>query len=406
MIKVVHVGTTDEGGAYGAMVLISRCLELQGVESSILLRNKKDENNVGRGMCNGYKRLNSKIKNLFNLFLSFDNIQADYWGESIVNESEVKNADVIFLHWTNSFLSYNAIRELKKLNKKVVFVMHDMWLMTGGCHYDNYCAGYENGCVTCPYAHNKVQRYIANNSFVRKIKMLDYINPVIISPSDWLAKMAECSKITASYDKHVINNPVDTAIFRPYSDDETIEIKKKYGVATSDKLVVFSAFNATRNKKKGFSYLEKALEGIVEDNLTLLICGDKEENNITIIDKVKVKYAGFIRERNSLAKIFSAADVVVAPSKQENYSGVVLEALSCGTPVVAFNVGGMPEIIDHKKTGYIAEYRNVEQLCEGIRYCIVNKKAMSENAREVRLRKNTLETVGKTYTDLIERLLL
>ena len=145
MIRVVHVGTTDEGGAYGAMVRISSCLENEGVGSSVLLRNKRDEKNVGRGVCTGYRRLVSMIRNYLNLQLSFGRIQTDYLGERIVSEKEIKEADIIFLHWTNSFLSYRSVRELARLGKPVVCVMHDMWFMTGGCHYDNYCSGYEKG---------------------------------------------------------------------------------------------------------------------------------------------------------------------------------------------------------------------------------------------------------------------
>lgn len=404
MIKAVHVGTTDEGGAYGAMVLISKSMELQGVKSVILLRNKTDESSIGRPMCKGYRRLFSKMKNYVNLKLSFDRIQTDYLGESIINEEEIKEADIIFLHWTNSFLSYNSVRELKKLNKKIICVMHDMWFMSGGCHYDNYCTGYEKECIACPYAHNKIHRYIANNSFDRKRKMLHEISPVIVSPSEWLAGMAERSQITAPYEKHVINNPVDTEIFRIYQDNDTIMIREKYNVPKEDKLIVFSAYNATRNIKKGFPYLKKALEDIGEDNYTLLICGDKEANNITDIGKVKVRYAGFVKDRTLMAKIFSAADVVAAPSKQENYSGVVLEALSCGTPVAAFDIGGMPEIIDHKKTGYIAEFENSGQLHDGIIYCANHKKDMSGAAREMRLKTNTSDIIGKKYKNLIEGL--
>lgn len=405
MIRVVHVGTTDEGGAYGAMVRISGCLEHEGIGSSVLLRNKRDEKSVGRGVCTGYRRLASMTRNYLNLKLSFERIQTDYLGESIVNEKEIKEADIIFLHWTNSFLSYRSVRELARLGKPVVCVMHDMWFMTGGCHIDNYCSGYEKGCTDCPYAGNRYRKYLARDSFLKKKEALVYAEPVIVTPSKWLAGLADSSGITAPYRKYVINNPVDTETFRPYPDSIKKSVREKYKIPAEDKLIMFSAFNATHNMNKGFGYLKEALEKIEEDNFSLLICGDKEEGNIKSIGRVKVRYAGFVKDRTLLAGIYSAADAVVAPSKQENYSGVVLEALSCGTPVAAFDIGGMPEIIEHMETGYLAGRGDVPALLEGILYCAANKGKMSEKARKTRVEKNTAEVIGRKYKELIDSLL-
>ena len=402
MIRVVHVGTTDEGGAYGAMVRISRCMEDEGADSSILLRNKRNENSEGRAVCTGYRRFVSKIRNYLNLKLSFDRIQTDYLGESIVNEPEIREADIIFLHWVNSFLSYKSVRELKKLGKPIVIVMHDMWLMTGGCHYDNYCGGFGRECYYCPCATNKINERLAHDSFTRKKEMLKYLSPYIVSPSEWLMNMSQESEITSPYKKFTINNPVDIQIFKPYSEKDNIIIRQRYGIEIKDHIIMFSAFNATHNMNKGFGYLKEALEKIEEDNYSLLICGDKEEGNVTSIGRVKVRYAGFVRDRELLAKVYSAADVVAAPSKQENYSGVVLEALSCGTPVAAFNIGGMPEIISHKETGYLAEFDNVEQLYEGIIYCAENKAGMLDKARDIRLGTNSPALIGSKYLELAE----
>ncbi|MCR5420879.1 MAG: glycosyltransferase [Lachnospiraceae bacterium] len=405
MIKVVHIGTTDEGGAYGAMVRISECLTLKGVDSSILLRNKRNDKSIGRVVCTGYRRLISKIKNYLNLKLSFENVQTDYLGENILNEKEIKEADVIFLHWTNSFLSYKSIKNLAKLNKPIVYVMHDMWLMTGGCHIDNYCSGYKNACIDCPYAKNHYQKYLAMNSFLKKKEILKFINPVIVTPSKWLGGMANSSKITTQYRKYVINNPVDTEIFCTYPDIEKMAIRKKYKIPAENKLIIFSAFNATRSINKGFGYLKEALKKIDTDNYSLLICGDNKNDDITSIGKVKVIYTGFINDRSLLAKIYSTADVVTVPSKQENYSGVALEALSCGTPVTAFDIGGMPEIISHKEDGYIAEFANTDQLCQGIIYCANNKKNMCKKARDIRIKKNKNEIIGEKYYNLLIKLI-
>ena len=120
------------------------------------------------------------------------------------------------------------------------------------------------------------------------------------------------------------------------------------------------------------------------------------------IGRVKVRYAGYVEDISKMSIIYSSADVVVSPSKQENYSGVILEALSCGTPVTAFAIGGTPEIIDHLETGYIAPFGDTDKLREGIIYCCDNKDKMSERAREVRVNVNSYERIGEKYLEIVK----
>lgn len=404
-MRIVHVATNDEGGAYQAAVRINDSLNICGVESELILRNKRNKLNPGRELCVGSKRLISMFKNFLNLMISFDGVQTEVFGTDIVHEEEIKKADIIVLHWTNSFISYGMIKKLANLKKPVVWVLHDMWLITGGCHIDGYCRGYEHRCNNCPRTGSLFQKKIVRYSYERKKEVLNLLKPLLVSPSKWLAGLSGCSDITRALRSTVINNPLDLGVFYPRTADEISGIKQKYGLDENERVILFSAYKALENTNKGYMYLKEALEQVTSDGYLLLVCGSEEEGMPDRLGKVRIRCLGMIEDRDELAIINSMADVVAAPSKQENYSGSVLEALACGTPVVAFDIGGMAEIIDHLETGYIAEYENTDQLREGLLYCCDNKQRMSERAVRIRQEKNSPDIIGRRYLELFESIL-
>lgn len=149
-------------------------------------------------------------------------------------------------------------------------------------------------------------------------------------------------------DKCLVNipNPVDTSLYRPLPNQN--EIREKYGVYSEKKIILFGAVNSLKDKNKGYQYLLKALELLSEEEYMAVIFGNKGTSDM-IDSKLETKLLGFVEKEQELAQIYYMADVFVAPSEQDNYPNSVLEALSCGVPVTAFNIGGMPELIEHKK---------------------------------------------------------
>ncbi len=400
-MKVIHIGTNDEGGAYQAMVRISKSMELCGAECRILLRNKENPAALGEEVCTGYRRLISRIKNFLNLCLSFGTVQSDYFGEDLTKLPAVREADVIFLHWTNSFVSYGTVRKLAKLKKPVIWVMHDMWLMTGGCHYDDYCGGYEEGCRNCPQAKNRIQKSIAAGSFVRKQRSLSELKPVIVTPGIWLKELSSVSAITEKCFRSAIHNPIHIQTFYPYSETEKKRLQADFGIHPEEKVILFSARKATRNRYKGFEYVRQALQLIDEEGYVLVVCGnDKEEETFEKIGKVRVIFRGHVFGDNKMAECYNVADTTVVSSGQESYSYSAAESLACGTPVTAFRICELPKLIRHKETGYLADFGDVGQLSEGIRFCCKNSSQMADEARQDRLKTNSPDNVGKQYLEL------
>lgn len=373
-MKFLHVCTIDTGGAYNGAKRQHEMLIEHGIQSKILVRTKSSDNpDVYEALSGGMRAL-SKVKNVINLALKKGEVKRDRFGTDITNNPLVKEADIIVLHWISTFLSPKEILKLSQLeNKKVIFFMHDMWLFTGGCHVDKRCCGYEKNCVACPMAGKW-----AKSSFNHKLKYLSKANLLITGPSHWIVEEAKKSIITKDKKVVYIPNAFNSRVFYPRENID--EIRHKYGFSSNKKLIMFAAADTgVANENKGFSYLLDALKCIEMSDKQLVIIGRSDKTK-EFLEGYDVCTPGLISDENVLAEIYSCADVFVNPSLQESFGYTVCEAMACGTPAVAFAVGGMLDQIVHKQNGYLAEYKNSTDLAEGIEDCLFHKEYSSKAA--------------------------
>lgn len=402
-MKVVHISTTDSGGAYRAAARISQSMAVYGAESEVLIRTKIYDDTPGVEIfTNLFQKLYSKAKNGINLLMSKGEVISDYIGTDITKHPLVKEADAVVLHWVNSFVSYGIVERLQELHKPIIWVMHDMWLFTGGCHVDQYCGGYEHQCGNCPLIKSGKQNDISRKNFLRKMKMFDKSRIVLSGPSSWIVNQAAKSKITGSQRIVRIPNPIDIEVYRPISN--TKELRDKYGISQEKKVILYGAVNATADKNKGYLFLVEALKKIDRNKYVLVVFGNRDEDSSIekIIDTV---FMGYIKDEQTLIELYNLADVFVAPSHQENYPNSVVEASACGTPVTAFQIGGIPDIVIHKESGYLAPYGNTEELAAGIQLCAGQKEKMGMAAREKITKTNSYEIIGEKYTELIRSMM-
>lgn len=398
-MKIVHVSTTDYGGAYKAAARISESLQRCGEESGIMIRTKRYRETAGsRAFHKGYERFFSKIKNGFNILFSKGEVISDYFGTDIAHFQMIKEADVIVLHWVNSFVSYHAVEQLAKLGKPIVWVMHDMWLLTGGCHVDQYCGGYEHSCGKCPLIGSRKKKDLSHRNFIRKRKMLQGSEIRLVCPSKWLSDCASHSEITKRQRIYTIPNPIDINLYKPLEKIENI--RNKYHIPADKKVILYGAVNATSDQNKGYLHLLNALKLLDSENYVLVVYGNSEGTK-GIEKYIHTILAGYIQDEQILIELYNLADVFVAPSLQENYPNSVLEASACGTPVTAFQIGGMPDIVLHNRSGYLAPLGDVRCLAEGIKLCAQNSKEMGACARKHVLGTNPYERIGKSYQELI-----
>lgn len=314
--------------------------------------------------------------------------------------------DVLHLSWMNA--GFMKIETLRQFRKPIVWTLHDMWPFTGGCHYDDECGRFKQTCGRCPILSSQAENDLSHEIWERKKKSWREVPITVVAPSHWLAEMARASSLFKNRRVEVIPNGIDTEKYKPL--DKKLA-RDAYGLPQNRKLVLFSAMSATTDKRKGHHLLLPALKKMAQEGwgkkTELIIIGASEPDSAPALG-MKVHYMGHLHDEISSALLFSAADVTVAPSMQENLSNTVMESLSCGTPVVAFNIGGMPDMIDHQSNGYLASAFESDDLAQGIMWILESdeRQAMlSRQARKIVLERFAIKTVANQYLTLYQELL-
>ena len=409
-MKVLLVSTNDkEGGAAIACMRIFKALRKNGADKVDMLVRKKetDEPGVHTVNTNFFRKAVNSLSFCFErlqiLFLlrfrkkylyqvSIDNFGA----VGLLDNPLVKEADVINFHWTSqAMLSVNQLQKLLDMGKHIVFTMHDMHYFTGICHYARSCTRYLAGCGNCYFlGKGKGENDYSRRCFERKLAIRNRQTISFVGCSQWLTDLAKESKVFKGMRVINIPNPIDTSLFRAIDKDDA---REQFGV-TGKYVVLFGAYSV-KDRRKGFHYLERALNFIHEkypgyyDVIELLTFGKGDPTSVQKLP-YRCKSVGYIKDDKKLVALYSAADVFVSPTLEDNLPNTVMEALSCSTPCVSFNVGGLPQLIDHKRNGYLAKYRDHEDLAEGIMEVLqaIDRNVMRHAARK-KVEENFSETV-------------
>ncbi len=420
-MKVTLINTSDAGGgAPAACMRLLKALEEQGIDASLLVQQKKTTDpHVESVEKNALDRKRSKFDFLYERlpFIAFQErdksvrfaFSTANAGVSIKNEKLVQEADILHLHWTNSgFLSIRDLKELLSLGKPIVWTLHDMWTFTGGCHYSGECDHFKRECGDCFFLRNPGPNDISHTGWLRKADMYSATKNVnFVACSKWLAGVAEESSLLKGYPINAIPNPIDTAIFSPKN---KAEIRAKRNISPDKKIILFGAANIN-DRRKGISYLVNALDILkkdypVEGQMEMVIFG-KNKGFDTNALPFPVHELNIITSQEEIAEVYSLADVFITPSVEDNLPNTVMESLSCGTPVVAFNTGGIPEMVDHMQNGYLANFKDAGDMANGLyeMLYVPNPNELSRNARNKVLHDFNNKTVAGQYIKLYQSLL-
>lgn len=307
--------------------------------------------------------------------------------------------DIVHLHWVgNGFL---RIESLRNIHLPVIWTLHDSWPFTGGCHLPGDCNRYVEKCGDCPRLNSQKQNDVTR--WVWKRKKRSFRNISVVTPSKWLGACAQKSSLFSDFPQCVIPNGIDTQIYHPIDKRVARDILK---LPENRKLVLFGAFAAFEDKNKGFGHLIHALEVLKKnkqsDEIELILFGTRKSPNFPELP-VPYRCLGTYYDEMSLALVYSSADVFVIPSEQENFPNTILEAAACGTPSVAFSVGGIPEIIKDRQNGYLARPFDCHELAEGIHWIIEDpsrQSVLSGNARKNAVSHCTLKDMSQKYLQL------
>ena len=321
-----------------------------------------------------------------------------------LNKLFKSETDLFHLHWIgNGFLNLNQIH---KLNKPIVITLHDVWFVTGGCHVNFECKKYEQGCNRCPLFENSYNPIdITQFIFDQKKKLFEDKKLEIVVFSSWMKEIVLSSPIYSNCNVNLISNGLNTNVFIP---SEKSIARKYFSLPEEAKIILFGGISAKSDFNKGYDLLVECLLSINSKNIELVVFGEKNKGQ-SVINGFNVTSVGYLSDEESLALLYSAADVVIVPSRQESFSQVCLESISCGTPVVAFNYSGPRDIIVHKVNGYLANPYSTNDLALGVDWIfseLQKSNALSLRAREVAVDKFDIKKVAQLHLKLYNKILL
>ena len=418
-MKVVHINNSDvNGGPAFAANRLHTALRKYGVDSAMLVQDAQSgaehivqaAGTIEKGKAFAQYAL-ERIA-----FLRHERNSAVRYGFSPANSgldvSEhplIEEADIIHLHWINhGFLSLKSLEKIFAKGKPVVWTLHDMWPFTGGCHYSGTCLEFLEKCSFCPYLKKPAKDDLSSRQFDIKKKLYRNANLHMVACSRWLRALSSESSLFRHKDVSVIPNPIDVELFRP---KDGAQCRKNLGLPRDKKLLLFGAANVL-DMRKGARYLFEAVKILVDnfpvfkDKVEIVVFG-KMPKELKEGIKLKIHNFKFVSDVKKLVQLYNAADVFVLPSLQDNLPNTVMEAFACGTPVVAFSTGGVPEMVKHKQNGFLAESKNALNLSTGIyeTLFVSDLEQMGKNAREKVLKEFNADIIAKQYVELYERVI-
>lgn len=381
-MKLVHFNTFEGGGgaAKASLALHRAMLEL-GVDATLVVHRKTSSDRTVVGLSPSKfgilkKRLLPWVLSAIHhvLYRPLETWSFGFFGDrSITQHPRVKEADIISLSWVAWFLDIEAIGLLLKQKKPVVWTCYDMWAFTGGCHYSGDCDHYIAHCGSCPQLGKRKGWDISQWLWNKKKKIWDTSMLTVVCPSVWLAKSVRKSGLLRGVRVEIIPTGVDVSLFKPVPKTDA---RNLLGLPLNKKLILFIATRGLANERKGGPLLEDSLHALHEmyqGNVPDVVILGRRQNEAAAHDKFVI-YSKEFNDDLSLARLYAACDVLVAPSKADTLPLTVLQAMACGTPCVAYEVGGMAEVIEHQNNGYLAEPFDVKDFAKGIDFVLANEE--------------------------------
>ena len=404
-MKILHINQSDiSGGAAIAGYRLHQGLLEQGIDSKMLVGNAKtDSDRIAafprKTRCENQLHRLTKYSGLndINLLSSFN----------IPNHKFYQDADILNFHNLHTgYFNYLAISKLTKA-KPAIFTLHDMWSFTGHCAYSYDCDRWKIGCGKCPYPDTYPAIYRDSTRLEWKLKNWIYSksNLTIITLSHWLTKQAQASMLSR-FPIHHIPNGIDTNAYQPL--DRHL-CKAVLDIPQGKKVLLFGA-ESLKDKRKGGDLLLNALQQLPQSlkaEILLLTFGNGSEA-ITAALGIPTINLGYISSDRIKSIAYSAADLFIFPTRADNLPLVLQESMACGTPIVSFDIGGVPDLVRPMVTGYLAKPEDAKDFCDGIVTLLEDKQlrqTMSVNCRAIAITEYSLRLQAERYIKLYKQIL-
>lgn len=375
-MKVIHVMTSPDGGAARVGLNLNAGLRAAGVDSRVLLA-KGEANSEGlscfvpptdggsmmrrwvmramqRGQFRPYRRWLRKLAQP-----RWERFSASRsgWGKPLARA--VADCDIVHLHWVSDFVDIATFFDALPERMRIVWTLHDLWPFTGGCHFPEGCEKFRQSCGACPqWGSNESEDFSRKSWEVRRSAYARWGQGRLrlAAPSRWIAERAKESSLFQGMPVDVIANGIDLEGFVP---KDRVEARRKLHLPQDAFVALFLA-DSGGNRRKGLSLLESALGGMeTSGSRVLLVAGDAGARTPAGWTVVPL---GYVSGAACLSDVYSAADVFVHPALEDNLPSTVIEAMACGTPVAAFRVGGLSEIVTSEECGRLCEPATADAL--------------------------------------------
>ena len=412
-MKVLHVNAFDAGGgAARAAMRLHEGLRSHGVDSQyVTVKPGSGEDGVFTPL--GKRQILTAFakRHAAQMIASLQKTPTNHLIHSLglfssglgrwINSSDI---DVVNLHWVCA--EALSLAEIANINKPIVWTMHDMWPFMGAEHYDDlvhpgrWKSAYTDINRPSDYGGPDIDRYV----WSRKSRLWAGKTFNLVAPSNWLAKCARDSALMGNQPCEVIHNPLDTASFSPV---DRSQARQMLGLPSDKKLILFGAFGATSDLRKGYDLLIATLREFERlhgaTNTEVMVFGGKKTGDIPGLG-IKSHFLGTFHDELSLRVVYSAADIFVAPSRQDNLPNTVVEAGACGLPTAAFDIGGMSDIVANGETGVLAPPFDTAALASGI-HRLLETPINRETVRAAAKAKFSLQVTVPGYMSLYRRVL-
>jgi glycosyltransferase involved in cell wall biosynthesis len=404
-MKILHINQSDiSGGAAIAAYRLHQGLLNQGIDSKLLVGSVKTDDQRVAGLISKYRIENQFSRFTWRFGVNYLNLLSTF---DIPNHKFYQDADILNFHNLHSgYFNYLAIPKLTK-TKPAIFTLHDMWSFTGHCTYSYDCDKWKIGCGKCPYPETYPAIKLDNTNLEWKLKDWVYSksNLAILTPSNWLTEQAKASMLNR-FPIHHIPYGIDTNTYQPL-DGELC--KNVLGIPKNKRVLLFGA-ESLKDQRKGGDLLLKALQQLPQSLKleTILLTFGNGSESITSELGMQTINLGYVSSDRLKSVAFSATDLFIFPTRADNLPLVLQESMACGTPMVSFKVGGVPDLVRHNITGYLAQSENVEDFCNGIVTLLEDeqlRQKMSENCRAITLKEYTLNLQAERYMQLYEQVL-
>jgi len=403
-MNILHINTTDSGGAAKAMIRLHEGLLQKNISSKVLTLYHQSASYQKKvfPFHNGHHSFIDKAR--YSLLYRMDHFKKKQALKNKLTNYEVfsfpfsiydlhkhplvKEADLIHLHWVGGFLDYETF--FKQIDKPIVWTLHDLNPFSGGFHYANDSANHQDEFADLEEEYLKIKK--------NALKACKNLN--IVCLSQWIKATSEKSDIFKSFPHHLIANGLDLEVFKPRP---KTALRQKYNLPLDKNILLFVADNI-HNKRKGFQHLQEALKHLDRKDFVCVLVGNDEKP----LEEEYFLPLHFISEETELAEVYAAADICIVPSLEDNLPNTVLEAMASGLPVVGFEVGGIPDMIQPSKNGSLVPLADSISLAQKIEEILDNptlQQNFGEQAREIASQNYSIQRQATQYLSLYEDIL-